>query len=186
MRRIQMILTGIFLGGVLLGGVGTGIAMVEYSSLTYGGKHIIGKESLVTRQFDFEFNPDNGNLIFDDELYLGGMFVTAIEADKEVPADVVRCEVTYNEKRAKPFVRFHENEKTEEDQEETAVSQGELRITARYEGSDLAVFMENKDRFLEELKNRVISDYEVLYITDITVKVNPETLPFVELKSNVR
>ena len=29
MRRIQKVMTGIFLGGVLLGGIGTGTAMVE-------------------------------------------------------------------------------------------------------------------------------------------------------------
>ena len=54
MRRIQMILAGVFLGGVILGGVGTGIALVEYSSLSYGGEHLIGEENLVTRYFDFE------------------------------------------------------------------------------------------------------------------------------------
>ena len=48
MRRIQKIMTGIFLGGVLLGGIGTGTAMVEYATLSYGGERLVGEEYLVT------------------------------------------------------------------------------------------------------------------------------------------
>lgn len=62
MRNVQKVLTGIFLSGILIGGVGTGIAMVEYSSLVYGGEKLIGEESLVTRNLDYQFEPDGGTL----------------------------------------------------------------------------------------------------------------------------
>ncbi len=35
MRRIHVILLGIFMTGVLLGGIGTGIAFGEYSTMEY-------------------------------------------------------------------------------------------------------------------------------------------------------
>ena len=42
MGKIRMILASVFLGGVILGGIGAGIAIVEYSSLTYVGEKKIG------------------------------------------------------------------------------------------------------------------------------------------------
>ena len=47
MRNVQKVLTGIFLSGILIGGVGTGIAMVEYSSLVYGGEKLIPNFGLI-------------------------------------------------------------------------------------------------------------------------------------------
>ena len=46
MRNIQKKLLGMFAGGVLLTGIGTGIALVEYSTLSYGGHKIIGEDNL--------------------------------------------------------------------------------------------------------------------------------------------
>ena len=63
MRRIQKIMTAVFLGGVLLGGIGTGIALVEYSSLSYGGECLIGEEHLVTENLDFRFEQDGRTLV---------------------------------------------------------------------------------------------------------------------------
>ena len=40
--------------------------------------------------------------------------------------------------------------------------------------------MENKDRILEELKQGKISSYSMAYITDVKIKVNPETVPYIE------
>ena len=225
MRRIQILLAGIFLGGVVLGGIGTGIALVEYSSLSYGGEHLIGEENMVTENFDFAFEPE-GNMITIDPNYLNGIKVSEIKVDNTVPFGIVRYEVTYNEKLVTPYLRFYENE--EALYEESVVSQeqdmereeaykeseellpeegepnseeesqgtdqmseekeevylGELWLAATYEGSDFGILMQNKDRFLEELKNKTVSDYDVLYITDIRVKVNQETLPSVKLGKN--
>ena len=198
MRKMQMVLAGIFLGGVLLGGIGTGIALVEYSSLSYGGECHIGEENLVTNDFEFEFNPEEGLVSVDDDVYLDGTRVRKIESDPQVPAGIVRYQVTYNEKLVTPVLLFDMNEVEAETSEavwesgigiseqKEPVYQGRVWLTASYQGSDLGILMQNKDRFLEELKNKVISDYEVLYITDIRVKVNPETAPYVKLGSDMR
>lgn len=203
MRKMQLVLTGVFLSGILLGGIGTGIALVEYSSLSYGGEYRIGEENLVTNDFDFEFDPEEGIVSVDDDVYLDGNRVRKIVSDPKVPAGIVRYQVTYNEKMAAPFVVFDMNEEDIEsddrqesegeiiDGEEEAEQKepnnlGRVRLTASYQGSDLGILIQNKDRFLEELKNKVISDYEVLYITDIKVMVNPETAPYVKLGSDIR
>lgn len=181
MRKMQLVLTGVFLSGILLGGIGTGIALVEYSSLSYGGEYRIGEENLVTNDFDFEFNPEEGIVSVDDDIYLDGNRVRKIESDPKVPVGIVRYQVTYNEKMAAPFVMFDMNEENMEPD-----YLGRVWLTASYQGSDLGILIQNKDRFLEELKNKVISDYEVLYITDIKVMVNPETAPYVKLGSDMR
>ena len=59
MGKIRMILASVFLGGVILGGIGAGIAIVEYSSLTYVGEKKIGEENLVTCEMDYTFTLEN-------------------------------------------------------------------------------------------------------------------------------
>ena len=71
MRRVIKVTTALFLSGVLLGGIGTGIALVEYSSLTYGGEHLIGEEYLVTKNLDYEFEQDGRILILPRRYYMG-------------------------------------------------------------------------------------------------------------------
>ncbi len=41
--------------------------------------------------------------------------------------------------------------------------------------------MENKDRILEDLRQKKISDYQEAWITEVKVKVNPGTRPYIEL-----
>lgn len=225
MRRLQKVMTGVFLGGILLGGVGTGLAVVEYSTLSYGGERLVGEEYLVTKNLDFEFPQDGRVLVLADNYYLRRSNVR-LETDASVPAGLVRYEITYNEKRVVPELLFEpwEEEMPQEapqepDEESAAEEPGEpegedtpkgeslpdgeqqepekesapgeeLREPVRlgylelnvWDRSNLfEVFMENKDYFLEELKQRKISSYREAYITAVTVKVNPETRPYVEM-----
>ncbi|MCI8517179.1 MAG: hypothetical protein HFG75_09980 [Hungatella sp.] len=208
MRRVHKVTTALFLSGVLLGGIGTGIALVEYSSLTYGGEHLIGEEYLVTKNLDYEFEQDGRILILPRRYYMGRMRALRVETDDTVPVGTVRYEVTYNEKRLEPQLTFEpweEEEETLEAEEESRMSQtegeegtdtdtssvseeeetvyaGYLYLSACEFERGFAVFMENKDRFLEELKEKKISTYQEAYITDIKVKVNPGTRPFVEAR----
>lgn len=228
MRRVHKVITAVFLGGVLLGGVGTGIALVEYSSLAYGGEHLIGEEYLVTKSLDYEFAQDGRILILPGRYDMGIMRAPLIETDDTVPVGIVRYEVTYNEKRLVPQLIFEpweeeeileEEEVSEEEVPEEEVSEeggapgeeeipeeegvpkeeeasggedskeqggpvyaGRLYLTTFWRGSGFEVFMENKDRFLEELKEKKISTYREAHITGIKVKVNSGTRPFVEAR----
>ena len=130
MRKIQKILGGIFLAGVLLGGVGTGIAMVEYSSLAYGGEKLIGEDSLVTKTLDFDFDLDGRILEIEGGRYWGTNKGQEIEVDNTVPAGTVRFEVTYNQKTVTPSLAFQvyeedETEKIWEEQQDTEYEQVE-------------------------------------------------------------
>lgn len=178
MGKLRGVMAGVFLGGVLLGGVGTGIAVVEYSALSCGGERLIGEEYLVTKNLDFDFPQDGKILVLRDEYYNYSVYKDiSVEADDSVPVGTVRYELTYNENAVNPELIFREYEDGEAEPEYL----GMLCLASHSQDDGFQVFMENKDRFLEELKEKRISRYRQVYITDLTVKVNPQTMPFVEL-----
>ena len=77
----------------------------------------------------------------------------------------------------------------EEDWEDEAgepepVCLGYLELRVWDQSNPFEIFMENKDYFLEELKQRRISSYKEAYVTSITVKVNPQTRPYVVMENN--
>ncbi len=246
MGKLRGVMAGVFLGGVLLGGIGTGIAMVEYSTLYYGGEHLIGEEYLVTKNLDFEFPQDGKILVVRNVYYNYSVYKDiTVETDDSVPVGMVRYEITYNEKNVTPELVFQEYEDEEEEvgeefesevpgegngegieteaageedgeesgaetagegdgdgieTDETKERLGEAQEPASetyverepvYLGmvslishscaDGFETLMENKDLFLKELKEKKISRYRQVYITDLKVKVNPQTMPFIEV-----
>ena len=177
MRRIQKILAGVFLTGIFIGGVGTGLAVAEYSSLTYGGEKIIGEDSLVTRNLDFDFELDGRMLEVSGQHYLGKGGIKEVEIDDTVPVGTVRYEITYNERTITPWLQFeayeeewdgegeetevHSSEDAEDEDRQNSGKLGIVRLAASYHGDDFAVLMENKDVILEELKQGKISSYHM-------------------------
>lgn len=183
MRKIQKILIGTFLGGILLGGIGTGVAFVEYSSFAYAGEKQIGQESLVTKELDFSFHPEKGKIKLVYDYWDRKCVEDGPELDETVPEGVVRYVVTYNPKTIEPSLEFESYEEegqgsgTSAESEEEKI-QGYL-LLRNYDISDeLEVFMEGKDEFLKELKQRQISSYRVAYVTEIKIQVNPNTAPY--------
>lgn len=229
------------MAGVLLGGVGTGIALVEYSSLAYGGEKLIGEDSLVTKTLDFDFEPDGRTLEIREERYWRTGKEQEIEVDNTVPVGTVRFEVTYNQKTVTPGLAFQEYEEEAEAGSETIWEEqqdmeheweelesesvqiyeeentdnvemlgeegqdawaepseaegeaedlplekekpgkrGTVYLTASYHENGFATLMENKDYMLEELKQGKISSYSMAYITDVKIRVNQETVPYIK------
>ena len=236
MRKIQKILTGTLLGGVLLGGIGTGVALVEYSSFAYAGEKTIGEENLVTREIDFKFEPENGKVVV-VRGYWDRNYPNALEEDETVPEGVVRYVVTHNSKITDVELSFetYSQEEMEEVEEMEGVAEGEeieeterveaaediaemkgaeegkeieetegveeaeemgiqagmenippqgyLSLQVRYVGNDFEMFMQSKDEILNELKQKRISSYNVAYITDVRIKVNPKTMPYLDYET---
>ena len=91
MSKHFKILIGIFCIGVLICGLGIGIAFMEFSTLTYGGKQIVGKTKMVTENVDVPFEPG-------EEQYLvwgqWGWKQTKIVTDSKVPEDL-QCGARY-------------------------------------------------------------------------------------------
>lgn len=212
MRKIQKILIGMFLGGVLLGGIGSGIAFAEYSSFRYAGKKLVGAENLVTREFDYAFDPSLGKIAISADYYdMGSRYGDKLlESDSTVPEGTIRYQITFNEQTIRPYLDYDEEEFDEDQLPEDSLAappenltdekdvvgitlpkqvplgpgeekrlQGHLTLRARHIDSGFGIWMACKDELLEELKQKKISDYQVSYIEDIRIRVNPATLPYV-------
>lgn len=191
MRKVQKILIGTLLGGVLLGGIGTGVALVEYSSFAYAGEKTMGEENLVTREIDFKFEPEKGKLVVVHGYWDRRNYPNALEEDGTIPEGVVRYVVTHNPQTTDVTLSFDTYNQEEEEEEEEEIQsdpanippQGYLSLQVRYVGNDFEMFMQSKDEILKELKQRRISRYNVAYVTDVRIKVNPKTMPYLDYEN---
>lgn len=161
MSKKYKILIVIFCIGVLICGLGTGIAFMEFSSLTYGGKQMIGKTKMVTENVDVPFEPG-------EEPYLvwgqWGWEQTEIVTDSKVPEGTVRFQVTYNAEYVAPHAYLNEEAK-------------EFHFTCRWTGDDedeIGLLMEAKDLVLQNLKERKIISLDRIELEEVVVLVNPE------------
>jgi len=176
MRKIQKVLLGVFAAGVLLSGIGTGIAFVEYSTLAYGGHKMIGEENLVTKTYVYELKDLSDRIqILDDFDYYSSRVTTLVE-DSTVPEKEIQYQVTYNEKRVRPYIWSHES--VDHGNEESLLQIG---LEMEYERNEFEEFMEVKDAVLNELKQNAISSYEIIYVTDVVIKVHPETMKMMKV-----
>ena len=104
---------------------------------------------------------------------------------------IIRYEVTYNKKRVEPFLEFYEflegpgaedpgGDGGQTKEKTAGEPRGRLELMASSRGGDLEIFMECKDEFLKEVKEKRISSYEPAYITEVRILVNPADMEAVE------
>lgn len=55
-----------------------------------------------------------------------------------------------------------------------------LELNSYWWGNEFDVVMKNKDRILEDLKQKKIGTYEVAGVTDVEIRVNPVSMPYIE------
>jgi len=176
MRRIQKILLGVFASGVLLTGIGTGTALIEYSSLNYGGEKVLGEDHLITKTLEYELDESLQEIILVGSYYYRTNYVTEVIEDETIPEDIIQYEVTYNEKSVYPYIHYEEF-KEYNSTENTTVS---LRLGLRGIGNSFSEFMENKDIILNELKQHTISSYNTNYVTKVLIKAHPKTMNLID------
>ncbi len=217
MRKLQIAFIGTFIAGVLLTGIGVGVAMVEYSSLQYGGEKLLGGGALATKVMEFQMPEDGGIVILGEHQRSDLKKVSGIVENPAIPEGVLQYEITYNADLVEPYLHFEEYVQEEsaecpeqpeftdwkepaenapgrpqgqqegndqdaqlkEEPEEPDYA-GSLQVCLEYTGDDLKIFMSNKDIILQELKERRISSYRSVYVTEIRIQVNPETRPYLE------
>lgn len=174
MRKWLNVVAGIFCAGVLLTGIGCGLVFVEYSSLEYSGKHMMGEEYVLTENLDYELK-----LQEDQKVYVE-IRGAEVEYDNSVPKDTVRYVVTYNEKIVQPHLLFMPYEKYNDENEEVT---GVLFVQERWKDGEFDLIMENKDKVLQELKNRQLGSWVIAQEQMVRDKVliNPSLEGFVEV-----
>lgn len=267
MRKLHIVLLGMFVVGVLLGGIGVGVTFVEYSGFEYGGKVYLGEENLVTKELDYKFTPSVNERIQLNYCYWGDWQQdTLIVQDESIPIGVIRYRVTYNENLANPSLMYWNVEDIQEQEWEDAWKEARQKADAEgwtiekemmqqdnkeYEQSadlqeildedaqeteayaqttisealldedaqeteayaqttispaildeekeqkeqrrkvvvqlesnrfndEFTLFMENKNKILEELKQKKITSYEIARITDVEILVNPQSMLYID------
>lgn len=165
MRKIQIALLGTFIAGVMLTGVGVGMSLVEYSSFQYGGDKLWYGEAEAVKTLEFQL-PEGDEVITlgENQRHDVSQAMTIVESP-EVPEGVLQYEIIYNESLTEPYLDYEG---------------GSLNLHLAYCADEFKAFMEHKDIILEELKERKISSYYTVYVTEVTVKVNPKTMPYVK------
>lgn len=175
MRRLQKVLLGALGGGVLLCGIGTGVAITEFSSLSYAGERTVGETDMETATLEAEIDPEAGTWALSENLPWGGE--TEFAADESVPENTVRFQVVYNAKRITPKVQaaVYTEEYVDENGDYQEKEWPVLELYGIWEEQDeVKLFMEVKDIFLEELKEGKISSYqEPAYVEQVKVFYNP-------------
>ncbi|MDO4294507.1 MAG: hypothetical protein Q4C65_14960 [Eubacteriales bacterium] len=165
MRSLRIVLGAVFGAGVLLMGVGAGIAFGEYSSMEYIGEVPLEGGELVTETLRFEWDADqDGSIAF----FSGWVPPTLVEVreDPDMPKGELACDVTYNEAMLGfPCLDMEEMEG------------GPDRILTLdfryYGGNEFELMMENKDRMLQDIKDRKLASYTTEEITGVVIRVSP-------------
>lgn len=162
MNKLYQGLLIIFCVGVLLCGIGTGVALTEFSSLAYGGTHVIGETEITKETIDVEFEPSEEPCrTYIYHTYLANVFSGEIQEDESVPENTVRFQVEYNREQVRPEVYW--------DEEDNAVVFGSVWM----QRDEMAAFMEAKDLFFADLKAGKLSSFIVQDFVSVSVLVNP-------------
>ena len=164
MRKLQMIMIGVFCTGVFLSGAGTGLAFSEVSSFAYMGEKDAGTVDMQTEEFECAFEPREEKLAGYNH-YGSHSGQEELVESPDVPENTIRFQVTYNAAAVKPFLDYAENE-----------SAGIYYSYIGDSSDDFKIFMECKDQILADLKDRKISTYRTQTIKEIKILVNPSSV----------
>lgn len=162
MSKLHKILIGVFCLGVLLCGLGTGLAFIEFTELSYGGMEYLGETDMRTENFDVAFEP------VEEQYTVYGWYQWGqrkVHTSEQVPENTVRFSVTYNASRMEPYVYLDEEEKS-------------IGFQYNIDGreSETALILEARDIILQNLKAGRIVSLDTMGIEEVQVYVNPKNV----------
>lgn len=161
MSKLQKVVLIVFCIGVLLCGLGSGIALTEFSTLSYGGKQVLGEPDMRTENFDVEFEPGEETR----EIVGGWRNGCSVVTDESVPENTVRFCVTYNADVITPYAYWDKESE---------------QIYCSYFWHDMydemAYMMEAKDAVLQNLKEGKLVSFYVPDFEEMTILVNPDSM----------
>lgn len=179
MKRINLIMMSVFIGGILLMGIGIGVAFGEYSGFTYGGERQIGDGE--TKEIVLEHEIATGK---DAKKTLVYSQMTSenfeIKEDKKVPEGMVQYQVTYDKAFDAPYLEYIGYDEYDYYEEEEARYEGELYLVFGGGNNEVKWFFQCKDEILKDLKEGKLCSYEYQPLTKVVVKVNPKTRKYLK------
>lgn len=178
MNNKNMIVALVFMVGLVFCGVGSGISFLEFSSFSYGQEFVLPENNsanLTKEKQYYDIEIKEGYKTNLHSYYSDNINITL---DKNVPFGQICSEITYDKDISKPNLVVEPYTIREDS---TDIDQ---YIYMQYSyTNDFKLFMQIKDKMLSDLKNKKISSYEINYINDINISINPETMKYVEISS---
>lgn len=170
--RFRKYMVILILVGIFLCGLGTGVGFVEFSELEYQGTVVLGEEDTAEKTLVWELGKENYQ-----NLNLRVMEATEgieVVEDRKVPKDEIQLVVTYNQSFGEPVL--DEMQVYEEQNGVKTEKRGLIHLWFAEDGATekgIRLFMQSRDQFLNELKEKKFSSYEINRIYRVKVLVNP-------------
>ena len=142
--------------GILITGIGAGIGFIEFASLDYAGKRVIGKTDMKVKEGEVKFTTSEESPIYLEDYYDSNEVVW----DETVPENTVRYKIEYNAARADVSMQVDSNS---------------IYVMQYYKEEDeMKTFLEARDAILEDLKNGKIGAYESKDVEKTWFYINPK------------
>ncbi len=166
MRKYRKHALIVLLIGALTAGIGGGITAIEFFSLDYGGRKIVGmvEEKVIEGSFTVEPSKE---AIYINTLSVPKSQDTEVVYDEHVAENTVNYKISYNaEQIGQPY--FEENIEGED-----GCQYFDL-YTDWEDTNEVANLFGARDMVLSDLKKGKIGSYEIQYIEKIELRINPK------------
>lgn len=159
MNRIRLISIAAVIGaGVLLSGIGTGVMLKEYASMEYIGEYVETGTDIQTESGELTLTKEEEMTCYEVSCSHGTE--TMLKEDASLPEDCIRYEVTYA--RDLMAVNIYNDP-------------GYISFSEYYHNNPLEWFFRQKDRILEDWKQRQFGSYQLPHIEKIVLWAHPNT-----------
>lgn len=162
-KRFRLAMLGLLCGGLLLVGIGAGVTFAEVSSFSYGGEKPLDSAQTQSKRFEVSLEEKWERFyISTDALQLSEP--ARIETSEDVEPGAVRIDLHYQ--TAGPHVSYY----SREEKNTSTKAYMNLYWTG---GDELSLLLACKDQLLTDIRDRKISDYIAMWMTDVVITVNP-------------